>query len=135
MMLGLAWPYRKVYTLDEVVRMRCRFSTFIDRSVCEDYYRRQLVRHGERDGVAVDEWTRKRIPVGGLQTCHRVPCEHPAIRPYVERRLAGGRFPPIILLAACPMPEDGNHRVRAAQCVGDKYIDAFIPVKRPPRKR
>jgi hypothetical protein len=131
----MKWPYAKVYTAEEVARVRCAFEPDVkdlaSRQRCELVAAKVLGRVGSR-------WVRRRVKVDKLATAWREKsCGSDEIRPYVERRERGGRFPPVFIqrgAGALPwerwITHDGNHRVRAAQCVGDEYIDAFIPMKR-----
>lgn len=141
-MLGLTWPYRKVYTLDDMLRVMCHFnpnwhSGWLDeRRKCREL-------QPQAYGVS-DQWVRRRVPVAKFRSMwERYACDSEKMASYVERRRSGARPPPIVLLPSDARwrdggpwrVADGNHRLRAAQCVGDKYIDAFIPVRKPPRRR
>lgn len=124
--------YGRTYSLDDVIRYRCRFATgFSSEARCESLFREQL----RREGALFSRWVRVRIPVDSLQSYYECADGLDArveltIAEYVCRRQGGGRFPPIIVIPAREYPIDGNHRVRAAQIVGDEWIDAFVPVMR-----
>lgn len=72
------------------------------------------------------KWKRTRLLVADLRSNHDdEPCEN--VREYIERRRLGSRFPAIVVHDPRYTPLDGNHRLRAAKCVGDMWIDAFVP--------
>lgn len=136
-MLGLSWPYRKVYTLDEVMRYKMRFR---ERGPWKDERTERIQARIWRAQMQHPFWRRVKVPVDKITSSwQRVACVHPDLTEYVDRRRRGSRFPPVFLErntfpTGRPWTAiDGNHRVRAAQCVGDRTIDAFVPVKRAPR--
>ena len=80
--------------------------------------------HGRTDPALWEKC--KREAVRRLHGRHSARAMQLAGRLYRER---GGGYVGIVIPAR-EYPIDGNHRVRAAQIVGDEWIDAFVPVMR-----
>jgi hypothetical protein len=80
-------------------------------------------------------WRLVQVPVAKLRSNHaRKSCDSFPIAEYVSERRRGSAFPPILIRRPWGGGRkwtvwDGNHRVRAAQCVGDRLIAAFVPVR------
>lgn len=124
--------YERTYTTDEVIESIMKWQHpergrwyHDDVDIARSSWREHLIRD-----MGGGPWVRRRVLVAELESRRkRDTCDSPEIAPYVARRLAGGRFPPIVLAEFRRPPVDGNHRLRAAQCVGDEYIDAFVPLR------
>jgi hypothetical protein len=106
--------------------------------------------------AGITSFALKTVKISGLKTAHdRKPCDWGDVGDYVEARKRGSPFPPILLVRA-ERPDladaaellgeersvssrrrvwDGNHRVRAAQCVGDDTVAAYVPIETNPPAR
>ncbi len=96
---------------------------------------------------ARDRYVLAQVAVARLKTNHaNKPCDQGEVALYVRHRLRGSPFPPVLLKQRTSRANDwrqapgtpwrvwdGNHRVRAAQCVRDQHIAAYVPL--PPRER
>jgi hypothetical protein len=110
--------------------------------VTDDESRRRCeVRAMKHFGRISQRWVKRQVRLEKLSTSWREKsCDSPEIEPYVKLRMSGSPYPPVFIVPAkgeVPgnLPgrrwiiHDGNHRVRAAECTGDEFIDAFIPMK------
>lgn len=77
-------------------------------------------------------WRLQKLPVLAVAHDSAVDNER-TTETYVQQRRSGSLFPPILALPSRKRPgtwwaHDGNHRVAAAKIVGDKFIEAYVPV-------
>lgn len=111
-----------------------------DKEACRQFYSEQFE---ESDYKA---FRLASVSVPRVRTSHKgMSCDYGDVGKYVQKRKRGSPFPPILLMGRSPDPAkrskgalwfvwDGNHRVRAAQCVRDKRIAAFVPIQRYRRR-
>jgi len=123
---------KRIVSGTEVVESICRIgrdgrsASKADKARCHEFWNSNL-----KDR----RFTLTAVAVAKLKTSHESKrCDIGDVGRYVDMRRDGSPFPPVLLLNWVPRWKawrvwDGNHRVRAAQCVGDQRIAAFVPVK------
>lgn len=124
---------RKIYSVVEVARHVCRHGGDVlleGQRACMNRWTRWLLEESPAG------WERVTVPVKLIQSVRaNEPCTKGRIAGYVKRRRSGSKFPPIVLFSKRGgIPWEGNHRSRAAECVGDKTIDAFVPAPKVERR-
>lgn len=85
----------------------------------------------------VGRYTLAEVSLAKIATTHdRKPCDTGDIGRYVAWRQRGSPFPAVVLRRRWQGMEkgrpwrvtDGNHRVRAAKCIGERKILAYVPL-------
>lgn len=92
-----------------------------------DWYEGSVAQHG-------DKWELKELPVFDIHHHHKGhDASEEYIQDYAKQRQSGSEFPPIIVHAHPEKPGqyktlDGQHRLLAAKKIGQKTIQAYVPV-------
>lgn len=125
-------------TLIEVVRARCASDpswSHERKNICE-----KRLLEPAYGLTKYPLWRLTSLPVPSVAHDPAVNDDH-STEEYVRQRRSGSPFPPILALPSRKHPgtwwaHDGNHRVAAAKIVGDRFIDAYIPVEEraPPQR-
>ncbi len=115
-----------LYSLEDVVRHRMKYASKDDpHEFTEEVFRESVA----KSRFAFPRWRKIKFKVSNFKSpLSFLGEEDPLIAKYARMRREGSPFPAIILVPGKPWPIDGNHRLRAAQIVGDEEIDAFVPV-------
>lgn len=115
----------KVYSLEDVIRHRMKYAAE-EGDYDEAGFRQFLA----EIGALYPQWKKVKLCVYSVGTFrwNEDEMSNPLIALYVKWRREGKKFPAIVVVPEEPLPIDGNHRVRAAQIVGDEEIEAFVPV-------
>lgn len=124
----------KIYSTIEVAK------TMADYAASQITWSRELSKHSNKwcliqvkvdDIPTIYDWV-DYVSNKDLKNIDPSDCDVLDVNTYVRMRKRSP-FPPIVLprikTGWIQYPIEGNHRVRAAQLVGDKYIDAFVPIE------